>query len=340
MRWLGQGAFRRGVVSVAVGLFAAAAAAEAPPDAMTVRHDKKTGRVEVAQGDKPVLRYNFGTVPVPARVKGRTYAEARSDYIHPLYGPSGQALTIDYPNDHPHHRGIYWAWPEVYYKGQRRDLHALQGVFARPSRLVRTEGGPAAATVEAESLWKWGDAEPIVKERAILRVHRSDADGGRLIDLEFRFRALVDGVAVARRGQAAYGGLNLRMTLHGGQKIAHHTDPPAARPRCNWGQIAGVPRGGKKPAAIAILEHAANPDYPGQWIQFPNLAWLQPTFPAKGRKFPLSKDKPLVLRYRLWIRRSPASDGQLAEAWKAYNRAVGRQWQGKEQAGSPAERRR
>jgi len=298
------------------------ASAAARPDSMTARYDKQHGWVDVAQGDAPVLRYHFATVPVPDRVKGRKYAEARSDYIHPLYGPDGEVLTADYPNDHPHHRGIYWAWPEVYYKGEKRDLHALQGVFARPSRLIRAEGGTAEATIEAESLWKWSDAEPVVKERAIIRAHRADADGGRRVDLEFRFTALVDGVAVARRGQTHYGGLNSRTTLHGGQRIAHHTDPPGARPRRNWGQIVGVPEGGKSPVAIATLEHAANPGYPGEWVQFPKIAWLQPTFPAKGTKFALSKDKPLLLRYRLWIRRGAATDEQLAEAWETYHRAA------------------
>ena len=110
---------------------------------MSVRQVKDTGQVEVSRGGEPVLRYNFATVPVPAALKGKKYAEARSDYIHPLYGPGGEVLTVDYANDHPHHRGVYWAWPEVYYKGQVRDLHALQGAFARPVKLL-------SASAEAE----------------------------------------------------------------------------------------------------------------------------------------------------------------------------------------------
>ena len=311
---------------VAIGALAALAALparaedKAAPTGLTVRHDRQTGAVTIAQGGTPVLSYRFATVPVPDRVKGKKYAEARSDYIHPLHGPAGEVLTADYPTDHPHHRGVYWAWPEVYYKGQKRDLHALQGVFARPGRLVRAEGGPKVAVIEAESVWKWGDTEPIVNERALIRAHAADPDGGRSIDLEFRITALVDGVALARRGQGLYGGLNLRSTLHGGQKIAHHTGPPGAAPRRNWGQIAGVPEGGKGPVAIAFLEHAGNPDYPGEWIQYPELAWLQPTFPAKGTKFDLSKDKPLLLRYRLWVRPGAATGEQLAAAWDRYNK--------------------
>ena len=288
-----------------------------PEPAMSARLDEKTQRVELAERGRPVLRYNFGTVPVPKGVGGR-YAVARSDYIHPIWGPAGEVLTKDYSPDHPHHRGLYWAWPEVSYKGQTLDLHALQGVFARPVRLRRVEGGPVAAVVEAESRWMWRDKEPIVREVALIRVFAAESPG-RFVDLEFRFTALVDGVTVARRGQRAYGGFNLRFSARKGQKLVQFTDPPGAAPRRSWGEILGVPPGGARPIGVAILQHAANPRYPGDWVSYPNLNWLQPTFPAKGEKHPLSKERPLVLRYRLWIRPEAPAETGLADAWTAYN---------------------
>lgn len=297
-----------------------AVAAGPATDGMDVRYDKDTGRVEVSRGGQPVLRYNFATVPVPDALKGRKYAEPRSDYVHPLYGPGGEVLTVDYANDHPHHRGVYWAWPEVYYKDGVRDLHALQGLFARPSKLISAGAAGGAATIEAENVWKWDDTEPIVRELATIRVSSADG-GGYFVDFEFSFTALVDGVKVARRGQKAYGGLNIRTALQGGQKILEHTDPAGAEPRRSYAQIAGVPTGGKQSAALAIIQHAANLAYPGDWVKFPNLGWLQPTFPASGDKFPLAKDKPLLLKYRLWVQPgSGACDEDLAKAWDAYNK--------------------
>lgn len=304
---------------VAVILTGAAPSATAT-DGMSVRYDKLAGRVEVSRGGAPVLRYNFATVPVPAALKGRKYAEPRSDYVHPLYGPGGEVLTVDYANDHPHHRGVYWAWPEVYYKDGVRDLHALQKLFARPSKLISAGASGGAATIVAENIWKWDDTEPIVRERATIRVSPASG-GGYFVDFEFSFAALVDGVKVARRGQRAYGGLNIRTALQGGQKILEHTDPAGSEPRRSYAQIAGVPTGGKQGAALAIIQHAGNPAYPGDWVKFPNLGWLQPTFPASGQKFPLSKDKPLMLRYRLWVQPGRgAGDKDLAKAWDAYNK--------------------
>ena len=39
----------------------------------------------------------------------------RANYIHPLYDLEGNVLTEDFPSDHRHHRGIFWAWHQVYY---------------------------------------------------------------------------------------------------------------------------------------------------------------------------------------------------------------------------------
>ena len=284
-------------------LIALALTAEA--GAMTITVDDATGRYTIEDNGRPVLTYNFATVPVPAGVKGQ-YAVARSDYVHPLYGPSGEVLTKDYSPDHPHHRGLYWAWPEVTWKGEKRDLHALQGVFARPVRMLQEAG----AVLEAENIWKWSDQEPIVRERVTIRASEIK-DNRRTIDFEFQFDALVPGVTIARRGQSAYGGFNLRFSARQQQTIVTNV---------GWAVIAGIPEGGQRPVSVAILQRQTNPEYPGDWIQYPNLNWLQPTFPTKGTAYELRPGAPLVLDYRLVVGAGVIDEREGAALWGAYNK--------------------
>jgi HEAT repeat protein len=258
-----------------------------------IRADEASQRYTMYDGERPVLTYNFGTIPVPAGVGGK-YAVARSDYVHPLYGPSGEVLTLDYSKDHPHHRGIYWAWPEVAYKGETRDLHALQGVFARPVKIIKQEGGKEQAELIAENEWKWGDQEAIVRETATVRAGL-EKNGVRPIDFRFRFEPLVDGVALARRGQSHYGGFNLRMSPRQNLRI----DKQAA----TWAEASGTPPNGTEPIGLLLLQSPMNPGYPGDWVDYPDLPWLQPAFPAKGTVHALQRGAPLELAFRVLIRR-------------------------------------
>lgn len=251
-----------------------------------IKSESNPERYTILDNGRPVLTYNFGTVSVPTGVGGK-YAVARGDYIHPLYGPQGEVLTRDYSPDHPHHRGVYWAWPEVTWKGETRDLHALQGIFARPVKMIRKAGN----VLEAESVWKWGDREPIVSERVRITA-APEKDGRRVIDFELRFEALVAGVTLARRHQDAYGGFNLRFSTRAQQTIETQRD---------WAVITGIPPAGKHPVSVAIIQLAGNPGFPGDWIQYPDLNWLQPTFPAKKTAYELKPGVPLVLKYRLVV---------------------------------------
>ena len=302
---------------------------------MLVKH--KEGQMIISEMGRPVLQYNYRTVYEKdavdtlaanhyTRAKSDTfmanpsiYAVPRSDYIHPVYGLHGELLTRDWSKDHPHHRGIYWAWPEVEYGSGRGDLHALQIVFARPTGKVKTQDGPLFAQVEAENQWLWKDNDPIVREVAIIRAYRETAQG-RIIDLAFRFEALKDSVTIARRGTEHYGGLNVRMQTPKNQKITVATDSANISPRRSWSDLSGLFAGTNAPSGLTVLQHRQNPDYPGDWVQYPELSWCQPTFPAFGTRYPLRRGKPLVLRFRLFVHSGSVPDNALTKSlWDNFN---------------------
>ncbi len=302
--------------------FALAERATAGEPVTEARKDSVTGRWDIRDAGKPVLGYNYQTNEPGALLSSihpdnLKYARARGDYIHPLFGLDGEVLTKDWSVDHPHHRGIYWAWPEVDYRGERGDLHALQRVFARPTGRCVGESGPLFARIEAENLWLWEDKEPIVREVAIIRAWHTGPTG-RLIDLEFQFTALKDDVAIARRETKFYGGLNMRFASVKDQRIDLHTDAAEASPRRAWAELFGEFAGGRGPVGLVVFQTPTNPDYPGDWVKYPDLNWLQPTFPAAGKRYVLKKDQPLTLLYRLWIHPGTASEEQLTDGWDVW----------------------
>ena len=248
------------------------------------------------------------------------YARPRSNYIHPLYGFDGEELTRDWSLDHPHHRGIYWAWPEVQWGEEMGDLHALQQVFARPTGEPELTSGDAFAQIEAENLWLWEDETPIVREIAIIRAYRS-TERGRYVDLLFLFIPLNEDVTVARRDTDKYGGLNIRLAPVKDQIITFHTDVEESNPRMAWAELSGLFEGGTSPSGLSILQNRANPDYPGDWVEYPDLNWFQPTFPASQTRYALRTGEPLVLQYRLWIHRGRSDERTHAEIWQAYDKA-------------------
>ena len=126
-------------------------------NSVTATLDPESGQVLVKEEGKRILQYNYHTVyekdvvrlenekleqhlrtEKDTFVTASIYAVPRSDYIHPLYGLNGEMLTRDWPNGgHPHHRAIFWAWPEVEFGSEKGDIYALQRIFARPTGNIK-----------------------------------------------------------------------------------------------------------------------------------------------------------------------------------------------------------
>jgi hypothetical protein len=314
---------------------------ESPLDALMKATMDPRGQIIIEEDGNKVLQYNYKTVyerdviRLPDEILEKhtrtekdtfvttsIYAVPRSDYIHPLYGLEGEMLTRDWPaGGHPHHRGIFWAWPEVEYGSERGDLYALQRVFARPTGKIDYTGGPVFAQVVANNIWMWENTEPIVREQAIIRVYRATSNT-RIIDLTIKLDAIKDSITIATRNTDSYGGLNLRMMTPESQEISYFTDEAGAKPRRAWSDFNGIFQGNVSSSGLMVLQHKDNPDYPGDWVEYPNLAWVQPTFPASGTRYPLSTEKTLVLRYRLIVHLGGKPSVENSELrWDAYHAA-------------------
>lgn len=306
---------------------------EVDDPSITVKRLPENGQyVFIEQGDT-VLQYNYHTVYEEnvirlAEAKAENYnrrerdtfvttelyAVPRSNYIHPLYGINGEMLTRDWPaGAHPHHRGIFWAWPEVYYGSKLGDIYALQTVFARPTGKILLKNNDYAQ-LQAENIWRWNDREAIVHELAVIKVHKKK-DNHRFIDLAFRLTALKDSITIATRNTDSYGGLNIRMQTPDKQEIQYHSDTAAEENQRAWSNFSGIFENVKQRSGLVVLQHPSNPQYPGAWVEYPDLSWVQPTFPAQGTRFLLKKTVPLELKYRMVVYEGDLTESNLCQDW-------------------------
>src|SRR4026207_2539905 len=97
-----------GACVLATGSFVAASVEYAT----AVRITKDPQGYWFSEGDTRVLFYQAERKALP---DGQA---ARSNYFHPLYDLDGNVLTEDFPKDHIHHRGIFWAWHQVRINGK------------------------------------------------------------------------------------------------------------------------------------------------------------------------------------------------------------------------------
>ena len=270
--------------------------------------DKSLGLWE---GEKPVLVYNHRVLLKPGVPADR----ARSTYLHPIYGLDGEVLTDDFPKDHYHHRGLFWAWPHVKVDDKEASLWDLRGIEQRFVKWLQREASPEAAGLGVENGWFVGDQQ-VLREEVWLRV-RPATSSGRAIDLDLTLTPLGRPVTLQGAEGKSYGGLTLRFAPRQDTVI---TTPQGNRKedlvisRLPWADLSA--RFEKAAGGAAIFIAPDHPDYPPTWLtrHYGVLCVGWPGVKAGT----LPPDQPVTCRYRVWLHRGTANQGQLQEEYDRY----------------------
>lgn len=134
--------------------------------------------IRITLRGKPVLQYIKKPQPVPEGIPPHF---SRSGYIHPIYTPSGQELTGDYPADHAHQHALFFAWVKSKFNGQNVDFwNQAKGLgkieFREVVHLIREERNVAFSVRHAFMVKdgdKWID---VLHEVWTVTVHQTPAD--------------------------------------------------------------------------------------------------------------------------------------------------------------------
>ena len=293
-------------------------ALQPPSFGQPVEVREEAGGFLVTESGEPALFYQLE----PKSLAGE---HRRSNYVHPLYGLDGEELTEDFPADHPHHRGIFWAWHQVLVGAVRAGDQWLARDFSW--RLRDAEALPSGDGVRVTHRWHSAafrdGAVPIAEEVATVTVRRSSPDF-RCIDFDILVTALQEGVRLGgSENEKGYGGFSVRVRMIEGLRIAGPEGPVEPRPGPigvgDWVDFSGAFGAPGGVSGVAVLVHPAAEGYPQQWIlRGPATPSMQnPVWPGRDPAL-LPPGRSVRLRYRLVVHRGVAEADDLAALASAY----------------------
>lgn len=257
------------------------------------------GRLELSEGGKPVLVYNVD----PQLKAGAPENRRRCCYIFPIYTPGGVSMLDDFPPDHWHHRGLFWAWPVVERAGKTYDLWMTMSVKDETASAPVLSGG-ATGRLEAHNVWRI-DGRDVVRERMELTAHPTSGTS-RDLAVDLIWEAIDAPVTIkgSRETGKSYGGFSARFAARedtvlraDGDVLEKDEDVTPHR----WAELEGV-YGGKK-AVLRITPGANDPGAPYQWC-LRKYGFVGVSFPGRTETadgYTIEPGKPLHLTFRVQV---------------------------------------
>lgn len=260
------------------------------------KFEKDKQGIELLENGKPIFFYQ----KTPKSLTGKYIT---NNYLHPLYSLDGDTLTEEFPVDHPHHRGIFWAWHQIYINGKKvGDGWAMENIEQEVVD-IRTITKENFAEMKLMVLWKsplFESSKPFINEQTTIKVHPLQNEV-RKIDFAIALKALVPGVEIGGSNDIkGYGGLSARLKLPADLKFTSSKGPVTPRTEQikagPWMDFSSSFTG----TGLSILCHPETPNYPAPWILRSEESMQNIVFPGKER-ITLAMDKPVLLYYRLII---------------------------------------
>lgn len=233
---------------------------------------------------------------------------SRCHYIHPLYGLDNTRLTEDFPVDHLHHRGVFWAWHQLLIDGQSvGDGWELKNFLQKVQDIEfgqRDGKGILQAIVEWRSpLWK-NSSEAYLLEHTTITIH-PQSNNYRRIDFLIDLKSMVKDFSIGGSDdEKGYGGFSVRLKLP--HNIAFYDENGPVEPK-NAAVSAGYQmkmegsmlKNGTM-GGVVIYSDPSNPSPSNQWILRKSASMQNAAYPG-GKPVAIRMDQPLRLKYTLLI---------------------------------------
>lgn len=289
--------------------------ATVPPARVEAAHDERV--LQVKNDGRRVFEFRLqGAVPSPD-IKP---IFKRDGYIHPVFTPSGRIVTDDYPSDHRHQHGIFFAWTKTAFEGRHPDFWNMgDGTGAVELQEVEeTWSGPVHAGFRARL--RHIDMSAPTPKIAVNEEWQVTVYSNGLFDLVSIQEC--DGASPLILPEYRYGGIGIRghrdwktkenvsfLTSEGKDRIGGDDT------RARWCHMGGRVDG--QIVGIAALDHPENFRAPQPLRIHPDDPYFNFS-PSKLGRWEIAPGKPYVSRYRFAVYDGTANASELDRLWNDY----------------------
>ena len=272
--------------------------------------------------------FSFVSTPSALPAKDIKPVFLRGGYIHPVFTPSGHLVTDDYPSDHYHHHGIWFAWTKTEFEGHHPDFWNV-GDGTGKVELVSLDGawrGPVHAGFKSRQRYvalTGAAPKTALNEEWDVRIYNVGQQGGKryfLFDIVAVQQCATDSPLIL--DEYRYGGMGIRghRNWKDKSKVWFLTSEGKSRENGNatrgrWFRMSGLVD--NVMVGIAVLDHPENFRSPQPMRLNPDDPFFNYA-PSQMGRFEIKPGEKFVLRYRYVVADGAADKVELDRLWNDY----------------------
>jgi hypothetical protein len=290
------------------------------------------GSVTLRAFNKTALVYRTEKTAFPPNRPDLTPIFQRGGYIHPVLSPSGKQITDDYPSNHKHHHGIWFAWTHTEFEGRQPDfwnmgdgkgfvkfvsldqtwsgpVHA--GFISQHRQMDLTEGTekPKTALLETWNVKLYAMGDDAKQPYFVFDMEITDTCAHGPVKLpQYRY----GGIGV--RGNWAWNGRD-KLNFLNSEGMTDRSKGDKNETVGRWAHMGGSLNGAL--TGIAILGHPGNVHAPQPQRIHPTEPFLN-FAPQQAGDMEIAPARPLTLRYRFVVADGAPDKAELDQLWNDY----------------------